>query len=74
MVNIEKVEEVLEIIFDETELSVTIGGRIFNLIGRLPVVNDLVEDEFCTYQILELANNRIKKILCKKKNSAELEK
>ena len=67
MVNIEKVEEILNITFDETELSVTIGGRIFHLIGRLPVVGDIVEDKECTYKILELQNNRIKKILCTKK-------
>lgn len=67
MVNIEKVEEILNITFDETELSVTIGGRIFHLIGRLPVVGDIVEDKECSYKILEINNNRIKKILCTKK-------
>ena len=67
MVNIEKVEEILNITFDETELSVTIGGRIFHLIGRLPIVGDVVEDKECTYKILELQNNRIKKILCTKR-------
>ena len=71
MVNIEKVEEILDVTFDETELSVTIGGRIFHLMGRMPVVGDVVEDEECTYKILELQNNRIKKILCTKKIEKE---
>lgn len=66
MVNIEKVEELLDISFDEDELSVTIGGRITSLIGRIPNVGELIEDESCSYQILEINNNRVKKILCKK--------
>ena len=66
MVNIEKVEEILDITFEETEISVTIGGRIFNLIGRLPVVGETIEDKYCTYKILEVGSNRIKRILCEK--------
>ena len=66
MVNIEKVEEILDIRFEETEISVTIGGRIFNLIGRLPVVGETIEDKYCTYKILEVGSNRIKRILCEK--------
>lgn len=67
MVNIEKVEEILDITFDDTEQSVTIGGRIFDLIERLPEIGDIIEDKDCSYKILELENNRIKKILCTKK-------
>ena len=66
MVNIEKVEEILDITFEETEISVTIGGRIFNLIGRLPVAGETIEDKYCTYKILEVGSNRIKRILCEK--------
>ena len=66
MVNLEKVEEVLDISFDEAEHSVTIGGRVFNLIGRLPEVGDFVEDGLCSYEILEINNKRVKKLLCKK--------
>lgn len=71
MVNIEKVEEILDITFDDTEQSVTIGGRIFDLIERLPEIGDIIEDKDCSYKILELENNRIKKILCKKKIKEE---
>lgn len=66
MVNLEKVEEIMGIIFDETEQSITIGGRVFNLIGRLPEVGDIVEDELCSYEILEINNKRIRKLLCTK--------
>lgn len=71
MVNIEKVEEILDISFDEDEHSVTIGGRIIGLIGVIPVVGEIIEDENCTYEILEVSNNRIKKILCKKIEKSE---
>ncbi|QKF59349.1 hemolysin family protein [Aliarcobacter lanthieri] len=67
MVNIEKVEEILDISFDEIELSVTIGGRIINIVGRLPIEGETIEDKDCIYKILEVENNRIKRILCQKK-------
>ncbi|WP_258237562.1 hemolysin family protein [Arcobacter sp. CECT 9188] len=67
MVNIEKVEELLDISFDEIELSVTIGGRIINIVGRLPIEGETIEDKDCIYKILEVENNRIKRILCQKK-------
>ena len=45
--DIESVEELMGISFkDETE-ELTIGGYVFNLIGRLPVVGDRAEDENC---------------------------
>lgn len=66
MVNLEKVEEALDIRFDEMEHSVTIGGLVFNLIGRLPEVGDIVDDGICRYEILEINNKRIKKLLCEK--------
>ncbi|PRM96582.1 hemolysin family protein [Aliarcobacter cryaerophilus] len=67
MVNIEKVEEILDINFDDDKVSVTIGGRIFNLIGRLPIAGETIEDKDCTYKIIEVGSNRIKRILCEKK-------
>lgn len=66
MVNLEKVEEIMHVVFDETAQSVTIGGRVFNLIGRLPEVGDITNDGLCSYEILEINSNRIKKLLCKK--------
>jgi CBS domain containing-hemolysin-like protein len=66
MVNLEKVEEIMDVIFDESEQSVTIGGRVFNLIGRLPEVGDITDDGICRYEILEINHKRVKKLLCKK--------
>lgn len=72
IVNIEKVEELLEIEFEKDELSaVTIGGRILNLIGRLPIEGETINDKDCTYKILAVNNNRITKILCEKKIKEE---
>ncbi|WP_455905976.1 hemolysin family protein [Aliarcobacter skirrowii] len=72
IVNIEKVEELLDIEFQKDELSaVTIGGRILNLIGRLPIEGETINDKDCTYKILAVNNNRITKILCEKKIKEE---
>jgi len=72
IVNIEKVEELLDIEFEKDELSaVTIGGRILNLIGRLPIEGETINDKDCTYKILAVNNNRITKILCEKKRKEE---
>lgn len=72
IVNIEKVEELLDIEFEKDELSaVTIGGRILNLIGRLPIEGETIDDKDCTYKILAVNNNRITKILCEKKIKEE---
>lgn len=72
MVNLEKVEELMRIVFDETEQSVTIGGRVFNLIGQSPEVGDVVNDSMCSYEILEVNSNRIKKLLCKKLENGDV--
>jgi CBS domain containing-hemolysin-like protein len=66
MVSIEKVEEIMDVSFEAEEQSVTIGGRAFNLIGRLPEVGDIADDGICSYEILEINHKRIKKLLCKK--------
>ena len=72
MVNLEKVEEIMAVVFDESQQSVTIGGRVFNLIGRLPEVGDVTDDGICSYEILEINHKRIKKLLCKKLVSDEM--
>lgn len=73
MVNIEKIEEIMGVMFEAEEQSVTIGGRVFNLIGRLPEVGDFVEDGICSYEILEINNKRIKKLLCTKLITDEIQ-
>lgn len=56
----------MDVIFHESQQSVTIGGRVFNLIGRLPEVGDVTDDGICSYEILEIDSKRIKKLVCKK--------
>ncbi len=46
----------------ENEEQVTIGGYVFNLLGRVAVEGDKAEDEHCTYQVIEVDGNRVKKI------------
>lgn len=49
--DIETVEEMLVINYDEDLEQVTIGGYVFNLLGRLPMVGDRIEDELCYYEV-----------------------
>ena len=40
----------------------TIGGYVFNLLGREPNVGDKVEDEYCQFEVLEVDNMRINSV------------
>ena len=40
----------------------TIGGYVFNLLGREPNVGDKVEDDYCQYEVLEVDNMRINSV------------
>lgn len=53
--------EFLEIPYTEHEES-TIGGYIFNLLGREPKVGDIAEDDYCTYEVLRVDNMRITRV------------
>ncbi len=44
----------------------TIGGYVFALLGREPKAGDLVEDEFCKYEVLSVTNRRITKVKAQK--------
>ncbi|MBS4269638.1 HlyC/CorC family transporter [Campylobacter vulpis] len=65
--DIEKVEELLLITYDEDLEQVTIGGYVFNLLGRLPVVGDRIEDELCYYEVKKMDGNSIEKVKVVKK-------
>lgn len=65
MVDIESVSELIGVEIDD-EQAVTLGGHIFNLLGRMPSVGDSVKDGDYLYEILEVDSNRIQKLLCKK--------
>lgn len=66
--DIEKVEELLLIRYDENLDQVTIGGYVFNLLGRLPVVGDKIEDELCSYEVQKMDGNSIAQVKVSKKS------
>lgn len=67
--DIETVEELLIITYPEDLDQVTIGGYVFNLLGRLPVVGDRTEDELCHYEVKKMNGNAIDKVKVVKKTS-----
>lgn len=64
---IESVEEIMRISFDETTEQLTIGGYVFNLLGRLPLIGDKIEDEICEYEVLAMDDGIISIVKVKKK-------
>lgn len=71
--DIETVEEMLLISYDEDLEQVTIGGYVFNLLGRLPVVGDRIEDELCYYEVKKMDGNSIERVKIVKKTGNEEE-
>lgn len=69
--DIEKVEELLLITYNEDLEQVTIGGYVFNLLGRLPVVGDRIEDELCYYEVKKMDGNSIERVKVVKKTKTE---
>lgn len=67
------VEELLDINFNEELEQVTIGGYVFNLLGRLPVVGDKIDDEFCYYEVKKMDGNSIARIKVVRKDDVEKE-
>lgn len=67
--DIETVEELLIITYPEDLDQVTIGGYVFNLLGRLPVVGDRTEDELCYYEVKRMNGNAIDKVKVVRKTS-----
>ncbi|MBE6445183.1 MAG: HlyC/CorC family transporter [Alphaproteobacteria bacterium] len=45
----------------------TIGGYVFGLLGQVPKVGDIAEDEYCTYEVLAIDNMRITRVKAKTK-------
>lgn len=67
---IEDFEEITSIDFDDDIEEITIGGYVFNLIGRLPKAGDKAEDENFIYEVLKMDGNIIQtlKAIKKEKN------
>ena len=53
--------EILNIPYEEHEES-TIGGYVFNLLGREPKVGDIAEDDYCIYEVIKVYNMRITRV------------
>lgn len=68
MLDLERVADVLEIEFEEDTEQVTIGGYVFNLLGRMPVVGDRISDEYCDYEVLITQGARIVRLKATKKS------
>ncbi|MCR6590846.1 efflux protein (DUF21 domain protein) [Campylobacter insulaenigrae] len=62
------VEELLNITYNEELEQVTIGGYVFNLLGRLPIVGDRIEDEYCYYEVKKMDGNSIERVKVVRKN------
>lgn len=60
--DLESIEEMLHITFSNTNDHITIGGYVFGLLGRLPVIKDKICDEHFEFEVLEMDGARIKKL------------
>ncbi|MCZ6117307.1 hemolysin family protein [Campylobacter ureolyticus] len=72
---IEDFEEITGVNFDDDIEEITIGGYVFNLIGRLPKAGDKTEDENFIYEVLKMDGNIIQtlKAIKKEKNKDDEE-
>ena len=68
---IEDVEEVMGIDFDEETEQLTIGGYVFNLFGSLPEIGDKISDENCDYEVLRMDGTRVSLVKVAKKCKEE---
>lgn len=72
--DIESVEELMGIIFDDETEQLTIGGYVFNLFGKLPTVGDIIEDNMCKYEVVSMDGASISVVkVAKKINASEQE-
>ncbi len=69
MLDIDSVSEILNFEIPEDVEQVTIGGYVFNLLGKEPVVGDSVVDENFVFEVLEVDGMRIKKIKANRINN-----
>lgn len=62
MLDIDSASEILGLELEDSVEQVTIGGYVFNLLGKEPVIGDSVVDNNFTFEVLEIDGMRIKKI------------
>lgn len=58
---VEDAYDCLDLPYCEHEES-TMGGYVFNLLGREPQVGDKTEDEYCVYEVMKVDNMRITRV------------
>lgn len=61
-VEIETIEEITKIDFDDDTEQQTIGGYVFNLFERLPEVGEKVSDSHFEYEVLAVENMRVESV------------
>jgi CBS domain containing-hemolysin-like protein len=66
--SVEEINEVLRVELPEDEYD-SIGGFVFNALGRIPVKDDTIELEDITIKVLSVHNRRIKQLEIIKKQS-----
>lgn len=66
MIDIESVCEILDFELEDSEEVLTLGGMVFNELGRPPLVGDIVKNGPFEFKVLEVDGNRINKILSTK--------
>lgn len=71
--DIESVEELLNIKYDDELEELTIGGYVFNRLGHVPSEKERCEDEHCYYEVKQMQSNSIKylKIIKKQRKNDE---
>lgn len=65
MIDLEEAGEILGVPLGDYD-QVTLGGYVFNLLGRVPLVGDMVSDDVCEYEILDVEGARIKSLRAKR--------
>ncbi|MDY5185165.1 hemolysin family protein [Helicobacter trogontum] len=61
-VDLEKVEGIFGFEYDGEFMQVTIGGYVLTLFGDMPNIGDMISDEKCQYEVLEIEETRIKRV------------
>ena len=62
MLDLDTIGEQIHIAFSDEVEQVTIGGYVFNLLGKEPLVGDSVVEGDFAYEVLEIDGMRIKKL------------
>ena len=65
MMDLESIEEICGIAFEESFDQITLGGYVFSLLGRQPAIGDIIADKNCEFEISEVDGIRIKKLKLK---------